>query len=106
MYRVGREGLYEGANLNPTAAINPILALAVPPDTAFFHWAARILGPFSLADAYKFASAGLLDYLPEGIASPSFIPPVVNLILAAGVATALAWRALTRLAMTQGEYNV
>lgn len=94
------------ANLNPTAAINPISALAVPPDTSFFHWAARILGPFSLADAYKFASAGLLDYLPPGITSPSFIPPVINLILAAGVALALAWRALTRLSMTQGDYNV
>ena len=94
------------ANLNPTAAINPISALAVPPDTTFFHWAARILGPFSLADAYKFASAGLLDYLPPGITSPSFIPPVINLILAAGVALAFAWRALTRLSMTQGDYNV
>jgi ABC-type transport system involved in multi-copper enzyme maturation permease subunit len=94
-----------GANLNPTAAINPISALAVPPDTAFFHWAARILGPFSLADAYKFASAGLLDYLPAGIISPSFIPPTVTLILACGLALALAWRALTRLSMTQGEYN-
>lgn len=94
------------ANLNPTAAINPVSALAAPPDTSFFYWAARILGPFSLADAYKFASAGLLDYLPQGIASPSFIPPVVNLIVATGVAAALAWRALTRLSMTQGEYNV
>ena len=94
------------ANLNPTAAINPISALAVPPDTTFFHWAARLLGPFSLADAYKFASAGLLDYLPPGITSPSFIPPVINLILAAGFALAIAWRALTRLSMAQGDYNV
>lgn len=94
------------ANLNPTAAINPISALAVPPDTSFFHWAAIVLGPVSLADAYKFASAGLLDYLPQGIASPSFIPPVITLVLAIGVAAALAWRALTRLSMTQGEYNV
>lgn len=94
------------ANLNPTAAINPISALAIPPDTSFFHWAAVVLGPVSLADAYKFASAGLLDYLPQGIASPSFIPPVMTLILATAVAAAFAWRALTRLSMTEGEYNV
>ncbi|MFA9231653.1 MAG: ABC transporter permease [Microgenomates group bacterium] len=94
------------ANLNPTAAINPISALATPPDTSFFHWAAVLLGPVSLADAYKFASAALLDYLPQGIASPSFIPPVITLVLATGVAGAIAWRALTRLSMTQGEYNV
>ena len=94
------------ANLNPTAAINPISALATPPDTSFFYWTAHILGPFSLADAYKFASAGLLDYLPQGITSPSFIPPVINLMLATGVAGAIAWRALTRLSMTQGDYDV
>lgn len=94
------------ANLNPTAAINPISALATPPDTSFFHWAAVVLGPVSLADAYKFASAALLDYLPQGIASPSFISPVITLVLAAGLAGGVAWRALTRLSMTQGEYNV
>jgi ABC-type transport system involved in multi-copper enzyme maturation permease subunit len=54
------------ANLNPTAAINPIAALAPPPDTAFFHAMGHILGSVSLADAYKFASAGLLDLMPKG----------------------------------------
>ena len=93
------------ANLNPTAAINPISALAAPPETSFFHWAAQILGPVSLADAYKFASAALLDYLPPGIASPAFLPPIVTLLLAAGSAAALAWHALTAIAMTQGDYN-
>lgn len=94
------------ANLNPTAAINPISALAPLPDTPFFHAAGQVLGPFSLADAYKFASAGLLDYLPQGIASPSFIPPVTDLVLATLFAAAFAWRALTRLPMAQGDYNV
>lgn len=94
------------ANLHPTAAINPISALAAPPDSSFFHWAAQIVGPFSLADSYKFASAGLLDHLPQGIVSPSFISPVVDLVLAALIAGALAWRALTRLAMTERDYNV
>ena len=94
------------ANLNPTAAINPVSALAVPPETSFFHWAGQILGPLSLADAYKFASAALLDYLPQGIASPGFLPPIATIILAAGAAATLAWFALTRVAMTNGDYNV
>jgi ABC-type transport system involved in multi-copper enzyme maturation permease subunit len=93
------------ANLNPTAAINPISALATPPDTSFFHWAARLLGPISLADAYKFASAGLLDYLPQGMSSPSFIPPVANIAVITAAAAFMAWRALTGLAMTQGDYD-
>ena len=45
-------------------------------------------------------------YLPQGIASPSFIPPVITLVLATGLVGGVAWRALTRLSMTQGEYNV
>ncbi|HQU69683.1 MAG TPA: hypothetical protein PLI43_15995 [Albidovulum sp.] len=94
------------ANLNPTAAINPISALAPLPSTPFFDAASQILGPFSLADSYKFASARLLDYLPQGIASPSFIPPVADLVLATILATAFAWRALIRLSMAQGDYNV
>ena len=94
------------ANLNPTAAINPISALAPLPDTPFFHAAAQVLGPFSLADAYKFASADLLDYLPQGIASPAFLSPLADLLLATLLAAAFAWRALTRLSMAQGDYNV
>ena len=94
------------ANLNPTAAINPVSALAAPPETSFFYWAVQILGPVSLADAFKFASASLLDYLPPGIASPAFLPPIVTLLLAAGAAAALAWSALTGIAMTTGGYDV
>ena len=93
------------ANLNPTAAINPVSAMVNPPDTVFFHWATQILGPVSLADAYKFAAARLLDYLPPATASPSAIPPIATLILAAVGAIGLAWRALTGLPMTSGDYD-
>ena len=62
-------------NLNPTAAINPIAALAAPPDTAFFGAMGQVLGSVSLADAYKFGAANLLDLLPAGIASPAIIHP-------------------------------
>lgn len=94
------------ANLNPTAAINPISALATPPDTSFFHWTAQILGPISVADAYKFASANLLDYAPLGMTSPAFLPPIATLMLATFTAALVAWRALTKMAMTQGNYDV
>lgn len=94
------------SNLNPTAAINPISALAIPPDTPFFNWAAQILGPVSLADAYKFASATLLDYLPQGVASPAAVPPVMTLMLSAAVAAGFSLRALSRLSMAHGDYDV
>ena len=94
------------ANLNPTAAINPISALAAAPDNGFFQLSGALLGPLSVADAYKFASANLLDYLPQGLSSPSVISPVASLILLTLAAGGLAWRALTRMAMTQGEFDV
>ncbi len=93
------------ANLNPTAAINPISALAPLPDTPFFHAASQILGPLSLADAYRFASAGLLDYLPPGMGSPAFLPPIADLMLATLFAAGFAWHALTRQSMAQGDYD-
>ena len=94
------------ANLNPTAALNPISGLAPPPDTAFFHATGQALGSVSLADAYKFASASLLDVLPPGIASPAIIPPIPVLLLALALALAMAWRALTGLRMATGDYDV
>ena len=94
------------ANLNPTAAINPIAALAPPPDTVFFHAMGQILGSVSLADAYKFASAKLLDVAPGGTTSLAFIPPVAVLVLALAVALAVTWRALTCMSMAQGDYSV
>jgi ABC-type transport system involved in multi-copper enzyme maturation permease subunit len=94
------------ANLNPTAALNPISALAPPPDTAFFHAMGQGLGSVSLADAYKFASARLLDVLPPGIASPALIPPILVLLLALALTLAMAWRALSGLRMATGDYDV
>ena len=93
-------------NLNPTAAINPISALAAPPDTAFFHLMGQVLGSISLADAYKFAAANLLDLLPAGIISPAFIPPMGVLGLATLGALLFTARALTAIPMAQGEYDV
>ena len=93
------------ANLNPTAAINPVSALAPPPDTAFFHAMGQVLGSVSLADAYKFGAARMLDLLPAGVASPALIPPLAVLLLATAATLALTWRALTAMSMAQGDYD-
>ncbi len=93
------------SNLNPTAAINPIAALAPPPDTPFFHAMGQILGSVSLADAYKFASAGLLELGGTAAGSPAFLPPAAVLVLALGVSLTLAVRGLIRLRFVQGDFN-
>jgi len=93
------------ANIHPTAAINPISALAAPPDTAFFHWTGMLIGPFSIAESFKYLAAGLLDYLPAGISPRSALPPLPDLALALILAAAFAARAVSNMDMTRGDYD-
>lgn len=94
------------ANIHPTAAINPISALAPPPDTSFFHWTGLLIGPFSIAESFKYLAAGLLDYLPATAISHSLVPPLPALILALTAASVFAARAVFRMDFTRGDYDV
>lgn len=94
------------ANIHPTAAINPISALAPPPDTAFFHWSGWLIGPLSLAESFKFLSAGLLDYLPATTMSHSLVPPLPDLLIALIGVTVFATRSVMTMNFTRGEFDV
>lgn len=92
-------------NLTPTAVLNPISALATPPDTGFFRSTGWALGPFSLAESYGALSAGLLDYRPVEWLSRAALPPLLSLIAALGIAATLAVTALNRMSPTEGDYD-
>lgn len=92
-------------NLTPTAVLNPISALATPPDTGFFRLTGWALGPFSLAESYGALSAGLLDYRPTESVSRAFLPPLVSLLAALGLAAASARSALNNLTPTEEGYD-
>lgn len=92
-------------NLTPTAVLNPISALATPPDTSFFRLAGWALGPFSLGESYGALSAGLLDYRPAEWLSHAALPPLVSLFASFGTAAMLAVAALNRLSPTEGGYD-
>ena len=92
-------------NLTPTAVLNPISALATPPDTGFFRLTGWALGPFSLAESYGALSAGLLDYRPVEWLSHADLPPLLSLIAAFGIAATLAVTALNRMSPTEGDYD-
>lgn len=94
------------SNIHPTAAINPISALAPPPDTSFFQWTGWLFGPLSIAESFKYLSAGLLDYLPATATNHSMVPPLPDLLLALTGSVVLAVRALMGMDMTRGDYNV
>lgn len=89
-------------NVLPTAAINPVSALAPAPQTPVFAWSAALLGPFSLAEAYEHLSADLLDYLPAGLPPRGAVPPLVVMILAGAAALAFAINSCLRLDATKG----
>lgn len=89
-------------NILPTAAINPVSALAPAPQSVAFDWAAMVLGPVSLAEAYKYLGADLLGYLPAGLAPRGAVPPLAVMILAAAAAFAFALNGGLKLDMTKG----
>ena len=93
-------------NIHPTAAINPISALAPAPDSAFFHWTGMLVGPLSVAESFKYLSADLLNYLPAGISSRSLVPPLPDLGLALILSSALAVRAVSSMDVAKGDYDV
>lgn len=79
-------------NVNPTAAINPVSALALVPDTPVFHWLSRLLGPVSLSEAFGWLEARTMGYLPEGLA-PRAPLPLLGLWLAFVGSAAFAFHA-------------
>ncbi|CAI9418731.1 hypothetical protein ANOBCDAF_04352 [Pleomorphomonas sp. T1.2MG-36] len=92
-------------NILPTAAINPVSALAPAPQTLVFDWCATLLGPISLAEAYKYLGAELLGYLPVGLPPRGAVPPLVVVILAGAAAFAFALNSCLKLDMTKGGPN-
>ncbi|MDN5786810.1 hypothetical protein [Pseudorhodobacter sp.] len=87
------------ANLNNTAAINPVAALADAPHTAYFQWVGWALAPVSVADCCKFGSARLLDMAQAPVSY------MVWLGVVAVAAMAFARHALTNIDMTNGGFD-
>ena len=52
------------ANISPMAALNPMSANIVPPSSKFFAVTSALLGPLSIAEAYRFLASTFLNILP------------------------------------------
>lgn len=92
------------SNVNPTAALNPVSALAPRPDTAFFDWTTSLLGPISVTDGYKLVAAHLLDALPAS--APGWALPATSLVGGFALCAAFAWTSLVRMDMSGGPVDV
>jgi len=93
------------SNINPVAALNPVSALAAPPDGSFFAFTGQYLAPFSLAEAYRVLSAQLLDFMPPDYVVRAVISPLATLGIAAIAAGAVAVIAVARMDMSKGGYD-
>ncbi len=93
------------ANIHPTASLNPVVALATAPDTAFFHWTGWAIGTFSLAQAFTYLSAGLLDFRPSEAEVRAAIPPLGALLSATAIAGFVAHRGMTQIDKSKGEFD-
>ena len=93
------------SNISPVAALNPVSALAAPPDGTFFAVTGRYLSPFSLAEAYRVLSAELLDFMPPDYVVHAVIPPFATLGIAAPVTGGLAVAVVARMDMSKGGYD-
>ena len=93
------------SNISPVAALNPVSALAAPPDGTFFAVTGQYLAPFSLAEAYRVLSAELLDFMPPDYVVRAVIPPIATLGIAAIAAGSLAVAATAHMDMSKGAYD-
>jgi ABC-type transport system involved in multi-copper enzyme maturation permease subunit len=79
-------------NVNPTAAINPISALAAAPHTPVFDTLGFWLGPVSLSQGYDYLAADLMGYLPKNLLPRAAVPPPISLVFATFAALIFAVR--------------
>lgn len=90
-------------NLTPTAVLNPVTALATPPDSAFFRGTGWLLGPVSLTEIYGATAAGLLDFRPTDRVARSVLPAGLSLALWAVLSLTWALLALANLSLAKGD---
>ena len=77
------------ANISPYAALNPLSVTAALPSGPFFAFTDKILGPLSLAEAYRSLSMEFLQFSPDhlphrGVFASMVTMIVFNVVLATG----------------------
>lgn len=70
------------ANISPMAALNPLSATAALPSGPFFAATDTVLGPLSLAEAYRSLSADLLQLSPDNLPRHSDFSSLLSMIAA------------------------
>lgn len=93
------------ANIGPMAALNPVSANLVAPDSPFFRWSSSILGPLSIAEAYRFVAASVLGVASGAGTSTSTAGALTSLAGANVLLIILLLFTFNRLDATRSGYN-
>ncbi len=93
------------ANIGPMAALNPMSANIVPPQSAFFDFTSAVLGPLSIAEAYRFLAASSLQVMTGAGTSTTSASALFTLVAACLVTGALYLRAATTLDKSRSAYR-
>lgn len=93
------------ANIGPMAALNPVSANLVPPSSAFFAVTSAVLGPFSIAESYRYLAASVLE-IASGAGTATSTGGALASLLMANLALAMAFIvSINRLDASRSSYR-
>jgi ABC-type transport system involved in multi-copper enzyme maturation permease subunit len=93
------------ANISPMAALNPLSATAALPSGSFFAATDAVLGPLSLAEAYRSLSAELLQLLPDNLPRRSITESLATIIFANAVLAIIFVLSMRRFDVSRSDFN-
>lgn len=92
------------ANIGPMAALNPVSANIVPPNSGFFTFTSTVLGPISVAEAYRFLAASSLQVMTGAGTATTTLSAIFTLVVAVLIAAGLFLRATSTLDSSRSAY--
>ena len=93
------------ANIGPMAALNPVSANLVPPTGTFFATTAALLGPFSIAESYRYLAASVLEIATGAGTTTTTIGALTSLITANFVLAAAFIFSISRFDGSRSDYR-
>jgi ABC-type transport system involved in multi-copper enzyme maturation permease subunit len=93
------------SNIGPMAALNPLSANLVQPEGIFFTVTSTLLGPLSIAEAYRYLASTILEVL-SGAGTTTTAGGALTSLIIADIAMAIAViLAMHRLDANRSDYN-
>jgi ABC-type transport system involved in multi-copper enzyme maturation permease subunit len=93
------------SNIGPMAALNPLSANLVQPEGLFFTITSTVLGPLSIAEAYRYLASTILEVLSGASTTTTMTGALASLIIANIAMACAVIFAIHRLDANRSDYN-